>query len=58
MYLNDLATELNNLRLGLNIQGTPIARRGYRDNMVVMSDNEHKFQDMLNIIMSGVQNGE
>lgn len=50
LYLNNLAVELNNPGLGLNIHGTSLATLLYADGMVLLSDSEHKLQEMLNIM--------
>ena len=48
IFINSLAVELNDLKLGLNCGNTHICILLYADDMVLLSDSESKLQSMLN----------
>ena len=50
IFINDLAVELDNIKLGLKLGGTHICKLLYADDMVLLSDSEEKLQMMLNHI--------
>ena len=47
IYLNDLAEELNNLKLGVNINDFCVSLLLYADDIVLLSENEENLQKML-----------
>ena len=50
IYINDLATELNELHLGINFGKNHLCILLYADDMVLLSDSEEKLQKMLNYL--------
>ena len=48
IFINSLAVELNDLKLGLNCGNTHICILLYADDMVLLADSESKLQSMLN----------
>ena len=50
IFINSLAVELNDLKLGLNCGNTHICILLYADDMVLLSDSESKLQSMLNYV--------
>ena len=47
IFINSLATELNELKLGLQVGNTHVSILLYADDMVLLSDSEAKLQSML-----------
>ena len=50
VYLNDLAIELNNMNLGISIDGLHICILLYADDIVIISENESNLQKMLTYV--------
>ena len=49
-FINDLATEVKELGLGIDINGTKICIPLYADDMVLIENSESELQSMLNVI--------
>ena len=50
VYLNDLAINLNNMNLGITIDGLHICILLYADDVVIISENESNLQKMLTYV--------
>ena len=55
IYVNDLATEINNLQAGIDINDLNIGILLYADNIVLISDTENGLQSMLEKLNSWCQ---
>ena len=51
-YVDDLANEINDLGLGVDIDGTPVSILMFADDIALVSDSELHLQSMLNILHS------
>ena len=49
-FINDLASELKELGLGIDINGTKICILLYADDMVLIANSEAQLQSMLNVM--------
>lgn len=50
LYINDLAVEIKALNKGISIDGTIISILLYADDIILLADNEHDLQDMLDVL--------
>ena len=50
LFINDLVGEINDLDLGIDVEGEKIALLLYADDIVLLSDNEVNMQNMLNTL--------
>ena len=56
-FINDLASELKELGLGIDINGTKICILLYADDMVLIANSEAELQSMLNVMYQWCKNG-
>jgi hypothetical protein len=56
LYINDLAIELKCMNLGIMINGENICILLYADDIVILSENEEKLQNMLNKVSDWCKN--
>ena len=50
IYLNDLATEIKDLNVGVPVPDIDISLLLYADHIVILAPNEEKLQSMLNVV--------
>ena len=55
LYVNDLAMEIKQLNLGIQIDDTNVSILLYADDIVLMAENEHALQKMLQIMWEWTQ---
>ena len=50
LYINDLVTEINNLDIGLNINGRKMSMLLYADDIILMANGARDLQRMLDML--------
>lgn len=50
IYINDLAKHLNDLGLGIDINGRKLSTLFYADDIVLFTDNPHELQSLLDVV--------
>ena len=51
IFINDLSKELNELKIGLNIDGLEISHLLYADALALLAENEENLQNLLSHVL-------